>query len=113
MVTGMDKLKLRPYECIHFKWTSWNHYGVKMPEFACKLKGGTMGSCLFFVISKGNLWIIDGKPRRNWHISLSVCNWTSGLKFGIITHTLVSLGFAASAAARQTHYHTVTAAKPL
>lgn len=38
-------IKLRPYMCIHFKWTSWNHYGVKMPEFACKLKGGEMGSC--------------------------------------------------------------------
>lgn len=40
----MDE-KLRPYMCKHFKWTSWNHYGQKMPEFACKLKGGAMGSC--------------------------------------------------------------------
>ncbi len=37
--------KLRPYMCKHFKWTSWNHYGVKMPEMACKLKDGFMGSC--------------------------------------------------------------------
>lgn len=37
--------KLRPYMCKHFKWTSWNHYGQKMPEMACKLKGGFMGSC--------------------------------------------------------------------
>lgn len=35
----------RPYMCKHFRWTSWRHYGVKMPELACLLKGGTMGSC--------------------------------------------------------------------
>lgn len=36
---------LKPYECAHFKWTSWRHYGMEMPEYACKLKGGVMGSC--------------------------------------------------------------------
>ena len=35
----------RPYKCKHFKWASWRHYGIKMPEMACKLKGGEMGSC--------------------------------------------------------------------
>ena len=39
------KTVIRPYMCQHFKWTSWNHYGQKMPELACKLKGGEMGSC--------------------------------------------------------------------
>ncbi len=33
------------YDCKHFQWTSWRHYGCEMPEYACKLKGGTMGSC--------------------------------------------------------------------
>ena len=37
--------KIRPYMCEHFKWTSWKHYGVKMPEYACKIKGGDMCSC--------------------------------------------------------------------
>lgn len=41
----MEEIKLRPYMCKHFKWASWNHYGVKMPELACNLKGGEMGSC--------------------------------------------------------------------
>ena len=29
--------KYRIYECIHFCWTSWQHYGMKMPEGGCKL----------------------------------------------------------------------------
>ena len=37
--------QLRPYMCKYFKWTSWRHYGNKMPEYACELKGGVMGSC--------------------------------------------------------------------
>lgn len=28
------------YNCKHHYWQSWNHYGVKMPESGCKLKGG-------------------------------------------------------------------------
>lgn len=45
-ITEKGKLMAdKAYNCKHFKWTSWNHYGVKMPEYACKLKGGTMGSC--------------------------------------------------------------------
>lgn len=43
-----EKKKYRPYECKHFKWTSWNHYGVKMPEGACLLRGGDLGSCKCF-----------------------------------------------------------------
>lgn len=37
--------QLRPYMCKHFIWKYWNHYGQKMPELGCKLKGGYMGSC--------------------------------------------------------------------
>ena len=37
--------ELKPYMCKHFKWTSWTHYGSKMYEFACKLKGGGIGTC--------------------------------------------------------------------
>ena len=37
--------ELKPYMCRHFKWTSWTHYGSKMYEFACKLKGGGIGTC--------------------------------------------------------------------
>lgn len=33
------------YMCKHFKWTSWRHYEQRMPEYACKLKGGLLGSC--------------------------------------------------------------------
>lgn len=43
-----EKKKYRPYECKYFKWTSWNHYGVKMPEGACLLRGGKLGSCKCF-----------------------------------------------------------------
>ena len=33
--------ELKPtYTCQHHVWQSWNHYGVKMPESGCKLKGG-------------------------------------------------------------------------
>ena len=35
----------RPYMCKHFKWTSWRHYGVEMPEGACEFCGYEMGSC--------------------------------------------------------------------
>lgn len=37
--------ELKPYMCKHFKWTSWTHYGSKMYEYACKLKGGGIGTC--------------------------------------------------------------------
>ena len=33
------------YNCQHFKWASWKHYGCKMWEYACKLKGGFVGTC--------------------------------------------------------------------
>ena len=33
------------YNCQHFKWASWKHYDCKMWEYACKLKGGFMGTC--------------------------------------------------------------------
>ena len=36
----MKETELKPYKCKHFKWTSWTHYGSKMYEYACKLKGG-------------------------------------------------------------------------
>ena len=35
----------RLYECKHFCWTSWNHYGQKMWETGCKLKNKELGSC--------------------------------------------------------------------
>ena len=44
MELNINGKKYRPYECKHFKWTSWKHYGVKMPEIACELRGGTLGS---------------------------------------------------------------------
>ena len=28
------------YNCKHHYWQSWTHYGIKMPESGCKLKGG-------------------------------------------------------------------------
>ena len=37
--------KLKPSACKHFKWASWTHYGSKIWEFACKLKGGGIGTC--------------------------------------------------------------------
>lgn len=39
------KKVMRPYMCKHFKWTSWKHYDVKMPELACAFKNYEMGSC--------------------------------------------------------------------
>lgn len=36
---------VRLYECKHFCWTSWKHYGQKMWEPGCKLKNKELGSC--------------------------------------------------------------------
>jgi len=41
----MDERKYRIYECKHFCWTYWRHYGMKMPEGGCKLKNKELGSC--------------------------------------------------------------------
>ena len=41
----MGESKIKPYMCKHFKWASWTHYGSKMYEYACKLKGGGIGTC--------------------------------------------------------------------
>ena len=39
------------YTCIHHVWQSWNHYGVKIPESGCKLKGGLF-DCGYFDAKK-------------------------------------------------------------
>ena len=44
-IVKFPKSRIRSYKCKHFKWTSWNHYGCKMWEFGCLLKGGLLGSC--------------------------------------------------------------------
>ena len=44
-IVKFPNARIRPYKCKHFKWTSWNHYGCKMWEFGCLLKGGSIGSC--------------------------------------------------------------------
>lgn len=41
----MKPAEMKPYMCKHFKWASWTHYGSKMYEYACKLKGGKIGTC--------------------------------------------------------------------
>lgn len=41
----MKENELKPYMCKHFKWANWKHYGSTMYEYACKLKGGLIGTC--------------------------------------------------------------------
>lgn len=40
-----EESRLRPYMCKHFKWASWTHYGMKMPEFSCEFQNYELGSC--------------------------------------------------------------------